>query len=336
MDTTSLVPGEQPAIHSQTAGERNLDHDAPFFLVGAERSGTTLLRLMLDHHPLIRCGHESDFLVDRLDRYRSTPPARLPHAWEDNRAYAAYRRLGLPAPAQVESYDQLVAWLFRALREQSGKLMVGVTVHWHAYRLPAIVADARYVHLLRDGRAVATSVVQMGWAGNAYHGALYWKRAMEQVLRLRTRVPATRWLDVRYEDLLRDPPSVLGRVCAFLRVEYDERMLRYPDDSTYDAPDPANAERWRRRMQPRDIYYAEMAAGELLEQLGYEAMFPPAAPTSLERLALRVANRIGRMRFAFQRYGAHLILARKAWRLLGVRRSVLEARYQSIRQAYIK
>jgi hypothetical protein len=308
----------------------------PFFLVGSERSGTTLLRLMLDHHPQLRCGHESDFIVDDLDRYRRTPPEHIREVWNDKRAFHSYCEAGLGEPPPVQSYQALVGWLLLALRSQRAKRVTGLTVHWHVERLPEIAPTARYVHLLRDGRAVAASVVQMGWAGNTYHGALYWKRAVEAVLRLQERIPAARWLEVRYETLLRDVAGTLQRICGFLDVAYSDRMLTYPETSTYDRPNPANADRWRQRMSPRDIYYAEMAAGDLLERLGFAPLFPVVVPGGVERLSLRVGDNVGRWRFAFARYGPYLIVMRKLCRLLRVRRPKLEERLWAITRAHIK
>lgn len=318
------------------SGEQRTDVQPPFFLVGAERSGTTLLRLMLDHHPCIRCGYESEFLVDRLDRARRLSGEKLAHVWDGDYTFEGYRHAGLPAPPHVQSYDELVAWFFRAMHEQSGKSTVGVTVHLHPQHLPEIAPAARYIHLIRDGRPVAASVVQMGWAGNAYHGALYWKRTMTRVLALREQIRDGRWLDVRYEDLLADPPAVLQRICAHLNTTYDDNMLSYAKTTTYDAPEPGNAQRWRTKMSPREIWEAEMAAGDILDALGFERRFPPVQPGAVERAMLAIGNRIGRWRFGIRRYGWYLLFARKLLRLFFLRSRNLESRYSTITRAHIK
>jgi hypothetical protein len=309
---------------------------APFFLVGSERSGTTLLRLMLDHHPQLRCGHETDFIVDDLDRYQATPPERLRRVWDSKRAFVSYRRRGLPEPPAVKSYQELVNWLLTALREQCGKDIAGVTVHWGAKRLTTLVPHARYIHLLRDGRAVAQSVVQMGWAGNTYHGALYWRRGVEGVLGLQKCISSDRWLEVRYEDLLTGVEPTLERICGFLGVSYSSSMLEYSKDSSYERVDPANTYRWRTKMKPVDILYAEMAAADLLTQNGYELLFPRFDPGRGEILMLRMHDRYHRWRFNINRFGFYAVMARKLRRALRLAEGPVERRIEAITRAHIR
>ena len=183
---------------------------------------------------------------------------------------------------------------------------------------------------------MAASIVNRGWAGNLYFGALHWRKSVEQVYMLQQRIPDERWLEVRYESLLADAPRILRQVCAFLGVAYSDQMLRYSEDSTYDAPDPDNADRWRRRLSPRKTYLAEMAAGDLLEPAGYQRLFPPAEPGRLERLAIRLHHRIAGAQFRCSRYGAYLLLVRKLGRAVGIRRTRWDERLEAIRNAHIK
>jgi len=334
IDTGRSTPTPADSTSADLRAEGGHDNlSGKFFLVGCERSGSTMLRLMLDRHPELSCMYESDFMVRHFERCRRGPPMVYARLLEDDWHFA---HSGLAFPADAASYDEVIDAFFRQRSRATGKRVIGATIHHDFHHLPELCAEGRYVHLVRDGRPVASSMVQMGWAGNLYWAALRWRDTMRRLRALQRRVPPEQWLEVRYEDLLHDPGKWLGDICAFVGVAYSEEMLRYHTDSTYDPPDPANAQRWRGRLVSREIQLAEMAAGDVLDDFGYERLFPAARPGAIERLVLRFDNRITRTRFRCGRYGTYLLVARKLWRLLGVRRAALEQRYQAISEAHIR
>jgi hypothetical protein len=76
--------------------------------------------------------------------------------------------------------------------------------------------DARFIYLLRDGRDVARSQVEFGLAGNVWAAASVWRRAERDWRLLCAKVPPQRRIELRYEELARDPERELTRICAFL------------------------------------------------------------------------------------------------------------------------
>ena len=320
-------------------GERAVADETPvapqskFLLVGSERSGSTMFRLILDHHPRLSCMYESDFMVAPYGRYAHRSVVDYARALADDWHFA---HSGLSFPDGANSYAEVIDAFFRQRVMSSGKRIVGATVQDAFHHLPELFPDVRYVHLIRDGRPVAASIVNMGWSGNVYHAAKRWRRTIEDVRALQRRIPGERWLEVQYETFLARPTETLKRVCDFLGVAYDQQMLGYDADSTYDAPDPANADRWQKKMEPREIQQAEMGAGDVLEQAGYRRMFPPVEPGWLERSFLLLHHRVSRVSFNIRRFGAYLVIARKLWRILGVRRPRLERRYAAIRDAHVR
>jgi hypothetical protein len=273
----------------------------PFFIVGAERSGTTLLRLMLDHHGALAVPHEFDFAAEALDDEGRVPDREALHAFLQG--HASFRRSGLVLDDAREPADQL-----RDLLEQrrGDAERIGMSVHRHFPRLLHLWPEARFVHLLRDPRDVARSVVQMGWAGNSWAGVQPWIDAETAWDTLAERLPEGHAHELRYEDLVREPEAELARVCAFLGVAYDPGMLRYPEDSAYGPPDPALASRWQGRIDPDEQAWIEHRAGALLAARGY-APGPPRTPGPWTRLGLRLGDRLGRMRFRLGRYGPALV-----------------------------
>ncbi|MGB0952340.1 MAG: sulfotransferase family protein [Planctomycetota bacterium] len=273
----------------------------PYFLVGAERSGTTLLRLMMDHHPQICCLFESNFFVDYLTDDGGDPDP----AWSQQQVALdrAARRAGFEIEDGVPYREGVRAFFEEQLR-LSGKPIAGSTIH---RRLPDILKvwpDARFVNLIRDPRDVAPSVIKMGWAGDTWHGTRFWVDAQEDMERLRKLVPEGRFVQLRFEDLVSHPVDSLTKICDMLGLPYDEAILSYPNDTTYPAPDASAAARWKKKLSPREIQLVEARAGAWLKRLGYEPSGQPAlAVTGMLRRRLVLKTRLAKLRFRIQRFG---------------------------------
>ena len=292
-------------------------HEEPFFLVGSERSGTTLLRLMLAHHRAIECAPEFEFLVERMPARAGFP------ALADYREWLSTNRIFLPHALAIDpalDYPALAQSFVAQYCARSGKPVHGATCHKHFDRLLRVWPRARFVHILRDGRDVARSCIGMGWAANVWHGAARWIEAEALWAELERHVEPARRIELRYEDLVRAPERELARVCAFLGVDYDAGMLDYSSDSSYERPDPKLIAQWKRKLGPDELALLEARIGPLLRAKGYEESGVPAARVgALRRLALALQDRAGRFRFRRERYGlAHLVQSRLA-RLLGLR-----------------
>lgn len=315
-----------------------MTHDPthPFFVVGATRSGTTLLRVMLDRHPRVAVPPESHFIPDLWERrHRYGPDGRVHdrsaflHDLGTDPRFAAW---GIPVE-QVEqelpdtqgpALSEALAAAFRAYARAQGKERWGdKTPQYleHLALLDRLFPTAQFVHLVRDGRNVALSVVDMGRlhrhpATAAYH----WARTVERGRRLGRQLGERRYVEVRYERLVATPEEELRSLCRFLDLEYDPRMLRH-EGALETIPEPKRhlhtrlalpptrgLRDWRRDMSPRDVVECEVVAGRQLRRLGYDLVSGPptvgARLRALARLALlpsrllqrRVARRARRWR----------------------------------------
>ena len=81
-------------------------------------------------------------------------------------------------------------------------------------RLAELFPEADFVHLVRDGRDVAASFLELGWAGSIEEAALHWKLRVRRGRRAGARLPAGRYHELRYEELVADPEPSLRRLCA--------------------------------------------------------------------------------------------------------------------------
>ncbi|MAE59840.1 MAG: sulfotransferase family protein [Planctomycetaceae bacterium] len=280
--------------------------ERPTFLVGAERSGTTLLRLMIDHHPSIAWSREFEYAVDHI------PPRGWPdldeyyHQIEMDRVFRDYNF----TIDRSLNYPQLIDSFLVQLRQRSGKRLIGATVHRHFDRLLDIWPDARFIRLLRDGRDVAVSVIGMDWASQTYTGCQRWIDAELLWQKLAAQIPESRRVDVVFEQLIRDPKASLQPVCDLLEVPYDPAMLDYPNDTTYSAPDVKIIQRWKRKLTEYQVQLAEAHIADMLVERGYELSgYPRITVPRWKQRWFRFQDRYSRAYKRFRKYGIRLYLA---------------------------
>jgi len=252
---------------------------------GALRSGTTLLRLMLDGHPRLSCPGETDFIFDHLTG--SAREGRYDRgALERDRIYRAHMAAHADIPLARHDPDAFIARI--AGEDKIAVLML----HRHLDRVLELYPGMRVIHMLRDPRDVARSSIGMGWAGTTYHGVGHWIDTERGWQATGARLPAHQVLTLRYEDLIRDTEDELGRLCAFVGLDYVPEMMGYAGSSTYDRPDPALVEQWRRKQTPREIALVEGRIGPLLAAAGYASSgHAPITPTGLDKVRLALADR---------------------------------------------
>ena len=304
---------ERPACHVGS-----LPGPPPFFLVGAPRSGTTVLRLLLGHHPRIcRC--------DEIEYVASAIAGRT--AWPDVASYVRdlpqhydFRSSGFVPDASM-SFPELVNDFFVQLRAADGRELAGATVHNHFDELLRIWPDARFIYLDRDPRDVARSCVAMGWAGNAWAGVEIWMRADAAWRRLCDVLPDDRRIKVTFDDLVNQTVAQLSRITAFLGVAFDPEMLEIERDTTYARPHPRGARSWREDAGEDEVRQIEARLGPRLVAAGYAPSgWPPLPVSPLRKVSLQLGHRLGRMRASQRRYGLFLWGAA----ILGRRLALLE------------
>lgn len=286
----------------------------PVFIYGALRSGTTLLRLVLDHHPGVANPGEADFLFDHIH-----PDPTHPSGWRYDIAALSrdriFRNAGLFMPPHCDGQDLLAHFLADYADRAPGILTLNV--HRNAEKLMQLVPHARLVHLLRDPRDVARSVIAMGWAGTYLHACMLWEQTERAWDRAILQVPDSRVHDVRYEDLVEDPAGTLTGLCQFLSLPYAPNMLRFHQHSTYRPIDPTLAGQWRRRAMPAQLQQVEGEIGTLMQSRGYGLTGPVRPVGRAFRLVLGLRNKLAIWRFGMRRYGTGLYWSEKVLRRIG-------------------
>ncbi len=146
-----------------------------------------------------------------------------------------------------------------------------------------VLPEARFVHMIRDGRAVAASVLPLDWGPNtATEAARHWALQVAAGLAAAGALGPDLVHTVRYEDLILKPERTLKLVCDFAGIEYDDQMVDQRDYAlpAYTAgqhglvlsrPDPGRVEAWRDVLRPAQVRAFERLTGELLDLLGYRS-----------------------------------------------------------------
>jgi hypothetical protein len=280
------------------------------FVVGATRSGTTMLRLMLDAHPDVAIPSETHFihkLVKTCERWRVTPDMLadviVEHKrWGDFHLDPDELRRRFRSMEPLNMADALRTF-YTLYAEREGKSRWGdKTPGYVRYmrRIHWILPEARFLHLIRDGRDVAVSVLPMNWGPESVREAAeLW---VERVTIGREQGPVVPYMEVRFEDLVLDTEPTLRRVCEFLELPWEPVMLDYHERAeqrlmekardlprhkegrppqpaearlashamAMEPPNPDRIGRWRTDMSAGDRDAYEEVAGELLAELGYE------------------------------------------------------------------
>jgi hypothetical protein len=272
--------------------------DAPIFVIGAPRSGTTLLRIMLSSHPRIYIPPESDF-IPRLYLGRARAAMSPERAVRDVQTILANRRflhewLGAPpdAAAFVAALPELTPAalldaFYRAYAAQHGAARWGDKSPIYTRHVPLlaeIFPCARFVHLIRDGRDAALSTLAAypdRFYVDMYFAARSWRQRVRAARRAGPALGPAHYTELRYEELTTDPEAVLRRLCDFLGEDYAPAMcephklareLLRPQGRHAPVREPvhANSGGWRTGMAPADQRLFHAVASDLLADLGYD------------------------------------------------------------------
>jgi hypothetical protein len=280
----------------------------PLLVLGVRRSGTTLLRVMLDRHSELAVPDESYFVPQLADRHRGRID---PDAFADDlRRLPTLREWDVPVDAVRARLrpgmrtGEAIAAVYEAYAERRGKRRWGDKTPMYMQRLgmlERLFPDALYVHLVRDGRDAAISFLAMPpgivtetWAHprDAAGFACQWRSEVAAARRLGARVGPRRYLELRYEELVAAPERELRRICDFAGLAFEAAMLEYAGDVDVSAkphqqslrrPPTSGLRDWRTQMSPADAAAFEAVAGDLLRDLGYEAAGSPTLSGRIRR-----------------------------------------------------
>lgn len=293
--------------------------DMRVFVVGCERSGTTLVRTMLDMHPLLAVPPESYFVLKWLRQPELVMRNGRPDvdmATKQLGREGHFSRWGLPVEDVArrwherppDTLPELIYGVHAVYAEREGKPFVGDKTPFYVSGMPTLAAafpSARFLHIVRDGRDTALSLLDRTYRPpyTLSGAAIFWQRRLAAGLAGSRRLGDGRFTEIRYEDLLDDPEGVLRKVCTFLGLDYDPCLLDYQERADRAAagfrnpglhrnlakPPTKGIRDWCQVLSPRDQELFDGLAGDMLERYGYPRR-APGVPAGGPLLRPRVAG----------------------------------------------
>jgi len=194
-----------------------------------------MLRLMLDTHPELAIPPETHF-IPRVVELCEEAEDPVPLALEAIVAADRWRSFGLDPDAlrtqaltlRCRSLSDVLRLFYDMYAANRGKARWGDKTPWYVLKMPIIAAlldEAHFLHLVRDGRDVALSVIPL-WFGptSVAEAATWWVDRVRRGRRDGAHLP---YLEVRYEQLVDQPEAELRRICGFIGLDFDAQMLSF-------------------------------------------------------------------------------------------------------------
>ncbi len=306
----------------------------PLILLGVSRSGTTLLRVILDRSPGIAIPDESFFVPLLARRHgRAIDAERFV---DDVGRIQTIREWGLSVEdvaARLHSgmsTGEAIAAIYEAYAAGVGKPRWGDKTPMYMRHLPLLerlFPDAQYVHLIRDGRDAGLSFLQMPegtftrtWAHprTPAQFACLWRREVRAARALGERVGSLRYREVRYEALVAGPEQSVREICAFADIPFEPEMLDYtgavnvstkPHQQRLLTPPTTGVRSWREDMSEHDVSAFDGVAGDVLADLGYGV-----GTTTCSDMRARMTRRSYDVRLAAWNVSASVVQRSPLWR----------------------
>lgn len=269
----------------------------PFFILGSQRSGTTMLRLMLNNHRNLCIPHESAFITLYYPLLQAYGDLSQKEAQQKLLADVAQHRLvvrGDLIPSQekvlehdIKDYRSFIEAVFSAYAAHHGKKRWGDKTPFYTPDIDVIrriFPDCKIIHLVRDGRDVMVSQKNINWMSrNLVKLARDWQWKTTLVHKIGS-IIGDDFLEVKYETLVRQPEETLKVICEFLGEDYDPGILSYADvadqvvpseslqwhRNSVKLPDPRKIGAWKNKLTSNEKIIFDDIAGETLELFGYE------------------------------------------------------------------
>ena len=272
--------------------------NCPIFVIGVDRSGTTLLSLMLDSHPRISIPYESHFIIDyyrkresfgdlgsyfnRRQLIKSVLNEPYVREWEHQIS------IGEVDIEKCNSLEESINQIYLAYAQHFGKDIWGDKTPQYTSEIAILnqmFPNSKFIHLVRDGRDVALSLVKQWWGANDFVTAMkYWATKVTSAKKMLNMLPEEQYIELKFEDLVSEPEDQLKRITQFLKVDYQAKMLtNYPIKARdkvgnrikahhvnlTEQPLPSQAYKWKKSLKPPNQAIAFEIAGSVLLGLGY-------------------------------------------------------------------
>lgn len=246
-----------------------------FFILGNPRSGTSLLRLILNNHHKIVVPPESGFLLWWSKKYsdwtrkNSMDSIQVDGFVKDIKSSKKIETWGLDydilknriSKTLPDNYLQLCQQIYLTYAAQKSKepTIIGDKNNYyiqHLTELAAIAPKAKYLHIIRDGRDVACSYKALAelHTESQYKPVLptdvssiakEWVHNNNEILKFSEMISSSNFLTIRYEDMIANTEDTTKLLCKFFNVPFDPNMLLYYESNRINNEEPIKTLDWK-------------------------------------------------------------------------------------------
>tara|TARA_B100000965_G_C19602924_1_gene764027 strand:- start:9528 stop:10418 length:891 start_codon:yes stop_codon:yes gene_type:complete len=270
----------------------------PIFIVGVGRSGTTLIRQMVNSHSKIAIPYESHFITKYISCEKKYGDLQndenlsallddiLAEPILENWDYVPDKQ-SLLGKTTSRDIGGVFANFFTQYANHHGKSIWGDKSDYlhQMHKIKYLYPNAKFIHIVRDGRDVALSVMKMSWGpDNIREAASWWGEHVRLGYSMGRMLNKEQYYEIRYEDLVAHPEKYLEEICQFVGVNFESTMLEFFKTSKkfipqsrlnqhYNADKGADTSRtkaWKREMSPLDCEIFQQIAGDVLREMNYE------------------------------------------------------------------
>ncbi len=281
-----------------------------FFIIGRPRSGTTLLRVLLDAHPnvvippecqIILRLHKKYSKITRFDQkrlqafYDDLVALRYFDMWTINTETLKEKLLAMEGETTFDDLVRLVYLSYKSFFKTGEIQLIGDKnpgYSLYVRRLFRMYPGSKFIHIIRDYRDNYLSLIHARFEIPNVPLVVYrWKFAIRQIDKLKKKHPGS-FHTVRYEDFVMEPEHHMRQVCDFLGITYDPSVFDYLDmkdeiSETYSDTvelvrihknllKPITTGRtglWKKEMNDRDIRVADLVVRKCADHYGYERKY---------------------------------------------------------------
>ena len=306
----------------------SVESDHPVFIVGAPRSGTTLMAKVLNRHSRIFMPGETHFFPDiyaqREELGSFSEEKTMSRVW--GKLTTLYQRYNEPDDqARVDailedrdaqehlrtsmcSYREALTAFMLVQTEREGKVRWGNNAPKDLFYFEDILdfyPGAQFVVCVRDIRGFlksyqdkwkATADSQIGRLKKLYHPvitSLLWKSSVRRVEALKRKFSGNGLLVVRYEDMVSQPEATIKGVCEYISEDFEPQMLdiNFSNSSDRQAQTgiySVSVDSWKKKLSLEDVWIAQWLCGREMQLLGYEVK--PVRPDKLRLMRVLLST----------------------------------------------
>lgn len=305
-------------------------HLNPIFIGGCPRSGTTFLGDLLGAASESIVVPESQFKTQEYNEiYNDKNLKKTIKNINNNYRFKVWNIELSEDEIQslnIKSYNNLIKYIVSKYAKQYSNRDKNLK-YWIDHTpgnfkdiklLAELFPDAKYIHLVRDGRAVTNSIIPLFWGPNSIiGGAKWWRKHLNYALEAESFFDESQILRIKYEDLITKTEIIINEICDFANLEYSKEMIqggnfkkpgytRHQHNLVGKSPDISRLYAWEKNLTQRDIELFEYFASDYLILFNYKLKFNSPSKANMYEI----------IKFKFkEKYRKYINRVMKKWRI---------------------